>query len=320
MQDNARHKMSKPLISFIMPYHNESPDMVEACISSIHEAQKDLHEAGHEAEIIVVDDGSTHNLSQELTAFCNSVVYLRHDTSRGLSAARNTGIDHAKGCYIQFVDSDDTLCPEGYRQIIWLALHTADADIIQFDMPKWKSHIPTQNHNVITFDGSGTEYMLHHNLHAAACTYLFKHNILGELKFTDGIVHEDEEFSPQLVIRARRMITTTTHAYNYNHRPGSITTNRTPEWTNRRLDDLQGIICRIAQNAQTQPTNERKALTRRTNQLVMVYIYLTLKLTHSLHETRKRVKSLRLKQLYPLPIRTYTWKYWLFSIATRIIG
>ena len=318
MQDNAHHKSKTYLISFIVPYHNELPDMVEACISSIHEVQKNLQETGFHAEIIVVDDGSTLNLSHRLTSSSDDTVYLRHDTSRGLSAARNTGIDHARGNYIQFVDSDDTLCPGGYRQIIRMALHTTDADIIQFDMPKRKCFIPTQNHNFITSDCSGTDYMLHHNLHAAAWSYIFRRDLLGELRFTDGILHEDEEFSPQLVIRARRMLTTTIHAYNYNHRPGSITTNRTPEWTNRRLDDLEGIICRMASKRLTK-SNEREAMERRINQLVMVYIYLTLKLTHSIHKTRKRTESLRQKGLYPLPARTYTWKYWLFSIATKIL-
>ena len=124
MQDNALHT-PQPLISFIVPYHNEPFHMVEACVASI--LKTETH-----AEIVVVDDGSTSNLHDRLTAISPAIKYLRHDTSRGLSAARNTGMKTARGEYIQFVDSDDTLCPDAYKQIITLAATNPDADIIQF--------------------------------------------------------------------------------------------------------------------------------------------------------------------------------------------
>ena len=161
--------------------------------------------------------------------------------------------------------------------------------------------------------------MCRHNLRAAAWSYLFKRDLLGDLRFTDTILHEDEDFTPRLILRAHRMLTTTIHAYNYTHRLGTITTRRTTEWTTRRLNDIEAIIVRMAQTAATLTHDKRKALTRRTNQLTMNYIYQTMRLTRSITETQARINSLRSHQLYPLPIRTYTMEYFLASILSHII-
>lgn len=63
-------------------------------------------------EVIVVDDGSTDHSPDIIAGYGDEVVFLRHDTNRGLPAARNTGIRRARGRFVVNLDSDDYLHEE----------------------------------------------------------------------------------------------------------------------------------------------------------------------------------------------------------------
>jgi glycosyltransferase involved in cell wall biosynthesis len=58
-------------------------------------------------ELIVVDDGSTDGTSEEMKQFGGRVKVIEHEENRGVSAARNRGVLHARGKYVAFLDSDD---------------------------------------------------------------------------------------------------------------------------------------------------------------------------------------------------------------------
>lgn len=92
-----------PLVSIIIPVYNREEFIQEAVDSA-------LTQTWDEKEIIVVDDGSTDNTSQLLQSFGNKIRTIRQN-NQGLSAARNTGIEAAKGDYLAFLDSDDLLNP-----------------------------------------------------------------------------------------------------------------------------------------------------------------------------------------------------------------
>jgi glycosyltransferase involved in cell wall biosynthesis len=91
------------LISVIIPSFNRGTFISHAIKSVLAQTYKDY-------EIIVVDDGSTDNTKEQVEAFGDQVRYI-YQENRGPSAARNTGIQHAKGKYIAFCDSDDRFLP-----------------------------------------------------------------------------------------------------------------------------------------------------------------------------------------------------------------
>jgi glycosyltransferase involved in cell wall biosynthesis len=89
-----------PKVSVIIPAYNRLPMLKEAIHSILRQDFEDF-------ELIVVDDGSTDGTTEEIRKFGGRVRLLQHPENRGVSAARNKGILHAKGKYVAFLDSDD---------------------------------------------------------------------------------------------------------------------------------------------------------------------------------------------------------------------
>jgi glycosyltransferase involved in cell wall biosynthesis len=110
--------MTTPLLSLIVPVYNVAP-YLEHCLSSL--VAQDLTDM----EIILVDDGSTDVGPQILARFAAGCPALRvvRQHNGGLSAARNTGLDAARGEYLAFADSDDWITSGHYRRMLDLARH-----------------------------------------------------------------------------------------------------------------------------------------------------------------------------------------------------
>jgi glycosyltransferase involved in cell wall biosynthesis len=89
-----------PKVSVIIPTYNRLPLLKEAVESVLTQDFEDL-------ELIVVDDGSTDGTGEEMERYSGRVKLLQHSENKGVSAARNKGILHAKGKYLSFLDSDD---------------------------------------------------------------------------------------------------------------------------------------------------------------------------------------------------------------------
>ncbi|WP_188149877.1 glycosyltransferase family 2 protein [Teredinibacter waterburyi] len=90
-----------PLVSVVIPTYNYG-HYLRSSVQSV------LRQTYNNIEVIIVDDGSTDDTKRVVEEFGDSVIY-HYKSNAGLSAARNTGIEIAKGKYIQFLDSDDLL-------------------------------------------------------------------------------------------------------------------------------------------------------------------------------------------------------------------
>ena len=305
IQKNTQASVIKPLVSFIVTTYNIPSQMLHQCISSI----MSLTLNREQREIIVVDDGSKEPAINDIKDFIDDTIYIRQ-RNQGLSVARNAGIQISTGEYIQFVDGDDFLLQAPYEHCLDLLRYRQPVDIVMFDFTsKDESPMSTDYKGPM----SGTEYMLNNNIHGTAWGYVFSKAILGDLRFTTGIYHEDEEFTPQLLLRANAIYTTTAAAYYYRKRRGSIIHNHSKEHKDKRLKDLLNIIIRLKKvQSSLADEDQRKALGRRIAQLSMDYLYTVMILTKS----RSRLKDAKAKLtaigLYPLPEEDYTLKYKLF--------
>src|ERR1700680_2545268 len=91
-----------PLVSVIIPCKNGAPWLAEAIDSCLHQSWRDL-------EVIVVDNGSSDASREIVRGYASSSVVLLECQRPGASAARNTGLERARGDFIQFLDADDVL-------------------------------------------------------------------------------------------------------------------------------------------------------------------------------------------------------------------
>lgn len=92
-------------VTVVIPTYNRANLLRRAVDSVVAQTFRDL-------ELIIVDDGSSDGTGEAVQAFRDPrVVFLRHSTNRGAPAARNTGIRHARGRYVAFLDADDEWLP-----------------------------------------------------------------------------------------------------------------------------------------------------------------------------------------------------------------
>lgn len=113
--------MSK--VSIIVPTYNRA-SIVSRAISSV------LKQDFSDWELIVVDDGSTDNTQQVLHEFQDDirVTIIKHAHNRGVSAAKNTGLDHIRGEWFTILDSDDEIVPNALSSMLNVP-HTIDPNI-----------------------------------------------------------------------------------------------------------------------------------------------------------------------------------------------
>lgn len=276
--------------------------MLHECIYSIVSLDK------IDCEIIVVDDGSKESPEPELRRYGGVVRYYRQE-NQGPGAARNLGIEKSSGDYIQFVDSDDSLRVE-YGLCVDIIIEK-QPDVLFFHGKHTKTYYK---------ECSGVEYMLNNNVRGAACCLMLRRESLGILRYDTGIVNEDELFNTQLVIQSKRVIDAGIYAYNYRVRSDSRSRNLSLQRVQRRLDDAETIILRLLAMSEILSEDKKRAVQRKVAQLTMDYLYNIVVQTHSLSELYVRRKRLCRSGLYPLPVRCYTWKYWVFAVFTHVIA
>ena len=203
-----------PIVSFIITYYCEPLPLLAECLRSVLQVRSLMMQRGmakQDFEIVVVDDGSQLSPLGMLKQMDEYICYIRQ-TNAGLSAARNAGLAAAHGEYVQFVDADDALLPHAYCLLCPPSREAADIILLRFTSEEDRRHeneaeTSTENHTQAGDEAecrramSGTQYMLQHNVRASACCYLFRRSLLGELRFADGMLHEDELFTPLLLLR-----------------------------------------------------------------------------------------------------------------------
>lgn len=93
-----------PFYSVVIPVYNRARLLREALRSVLAQSEQDF-------EIVVVDDGSTDDPARVVADFADPRIVLVRQENRGGGAARNVGIDKARGWFVAFLDSDDRFLP-----------------------------------------------------------------------------------------------------------------------------------------------------------------------------------------------------------------
>jgi len=120
-----------PLVSIIIPVYNAEKYLAETIASA-------LEQIWTNKELIIIDDGSTDNSLMIAKKYEGDNVKIFSQQNKGASAARNLGLQHAKGKYIQFLDADDLLSPDKISKQVTL-LENESGKIAVCSMVRFKN-------------------------------------------------------------------------------------------------------------------------------------------------------------------------------------
>ena len=284
--------------------------MIKECLQSILALSLNRKER----EIILIDDGSDLSPMDDLTNYREEFIYVRQP-NQGVSVARNLGLRISTGNFIQFIDGDDSLLQFTYEHCLDI-VRFHNPDMVIFEASTKPSVDITEE---IAGPFEGTSYMEEHNIRGSVCCYLFKKDILRGLRFRPTLTYyaEDEEFTAQLMLNAKRLFVTPAKSYFYRQHKLSIMHRKGKRDVIQRLENTESVIFYLQSRLQTLPQSKQVALQRRISQLTMDYLYNTARLTHCLSKLDETCERLHEHGLFPLPNKDYTSKYQLFQKLSK---
>lgn len=265
--------MQDIFISIIVPVYNVEKYLRE-CLDSISQLKAVRWEA------ILVDDGSTDTSGQICDEYAKQDSRFRviHQKNAGVSAARNAGLDAAKGEWIWFVDSDDSINPDfeiSNPEVL------NDADYVLFDMRKFRdgenlNSLEHQKGMVKCTELSKNEFL---------CKYLCNHHPRlfykktwvmidnhQRLAFSLGTrVGEDLEFQYKYLTRCQRPARLDAVLYNYRLREGSATQD--DSYRRKNLEDLPQVIKRLLKWCKDENVKPEPWLEMRIQQMFQNLLY-----------------------------------------------
>ena len=209
------------LISIIIPVYNVE-DFVEECLNSV------INQTYTNLEIIIVNDGSTDGSLDICKKFTkDNRVKLITQQNRGLSGARNTGIENANGKYIGFVDSDDFIDIKMYEKL-HEAIVRYDADIatcgryIYRDDIIVKKAFNCNRSKVFSKSEAMKDMLLSKCIDMAAWDKLYTRQLFDKIRYPEGENNEDLAIIYKLIDRCERVVHSGYSGYYYRVRVGSI--------------------------------------------------------------------------------------------------
>ena len=191
------------ILSIIIPVFKVEK-YVRKTLESIY-AQKDYLS---DVEVIIVNDGTPDNSMKIVSDYKGKIpnLLIVNQENCGLSCARNTGLSNANGKYVWFVDSDDWVAEHSIEMIKDEVNSRGNIDVFCFKIMKYDEEgnsigikfFPYQSTQVL----KGTDFFLSE----IGCTpmqqYVIRRNFIvdSKLLFAKGIVHEDVEFAPKMLM------------------------------------------------------------------------------------------------------------------------
>lgn len=240
-------KKNSILISIIIPVYNVE-EYVFDCLKSV------LEQINDNVEVIIVDDGSTDDslkICKQTVSEFNGHIYIYSQNNRGLSAARNKGVNLANGKYIMFVDSDDKLDSRAIEILVSYINNFPKVDIFYYDASIIDQEKSGRNNfynraDKIPSDVQMTnmEYFCNYYVEAlvvSACLYLVRKDVIvnNGIMFDEGRLYEDNCFSFNLIMKVHYVCYISKALYLRRYRTGSITCSRIKE---KNIEDICFIL------------------------------------------------------------------------------
>lgn len=226
-------------ISVICPVYNVKPYLKQCINSNLLQSFKNF-------ELLLIDDGSTDGSEIICNIFekKDSRIRVIHQENQGVSAARNVGLDHAKGTYIAFIDSDDIVYSE-YLEQLYNSLTKNNADISICNYFHFVSEKDIKNWDVNSDSiriYSGREackkmYISDNDALSMVTLWgkLIPKNMFNNIRFPIGRIHEDQFILYKILYKCEKCIEIKKQLYGYRHNPTGIINSN---FSNSRYDDI----------------------------------------------------------------------------------
>ncbi len=198
--------MSQTKLSIIVPIYNVAPYLI-SCIDSI------LCQTFKDYELILVDDGSTDGSEKicDLYSQKDNRIRVIHQRNKGLSGARNTGIEMAIGKYIAFVDSDDYIHPLMYQTLI-SAIEKNESDLAVCESIRTEKNRIFTDKDVVKCNYEIVCWSLDESLQNISLMNLvvwnkiYRRSIVNEIRFEDKAFCEDIGYNAEVLKRIHSSI------------------------------------------------------------------------------------------------------------------
>ena len=201
-------------ISVIIPAYNAEKYIEESLNSILKQTYTNL-------EIVVVNDGSQDETKRILDRYVQAHENIKviHTENRGVSAARNTGLDSAGGDYIMFLDADDFLVKNAIEILLQDATNY-NADIVASLMCAGISEQPVsieETQMEIWNETTALQKSLEDNAFTySSCAKLYKKEVLEGVRFIEGRkIHEDSYFVFCTFLKQPTVVARDVYIYNY---------------------------------------------------------------------------------------------------------
>lgn len=225
--------MMKYLVSIIIPVYKVEA-YIERCLTSVmHQNYQDSA-----IECILVDDDSPDKsiyLAQDMISrYHGSIDFkiIRNDKNRGLSVARNNGIEHATGKYLFFLDSDDYLKDDCLQILLEIAAIHPDAEVIMGNCLDKRVNapfinFPNKNDYCILDNNQLLRAFYFEEIPPMAWNALVSHEFVtkNQLSFKPNLIHEDNLWASKLYLLVTKFIFVPKVTLIYEDNPSSIMNN-----------------------------------------------------------------------------------------------
>ncbi len=306
-------------LSIIIAMYNAEAYIEKCLLSAINH-----NISSEDYEIIVVDDGSSDSSNQLVTRFIkkNSDINIRLLSKKngGQGSARNMALNIALGKYILFLDSDDWIESNNLIKVLFKA-ESLELDILSFGFNKidengklLKSEKFYKISNKIV---SGIQFMYENTLSGAMCLYLYSNELIRkhQLRFIEGIFHEDEEYIVQAFSHAERVMHCDITLYNYFIRTNSTMHKKDISHRIKLLEDIILIIKRFLEKKNLSKNRYlKKALSKKNNQLSVSLLLRLINGQYPKYVVDHVLTELRGMGLYPCLLYGLSMKSKLFAI------
>lgn len=258
---------SNYLVSVIIPVHNTAP-YLHKCVESVR------NQSLKEIEIILVENMSIDNSAEICDEYAkiDSRIKVIHLPIAGLCIARNAGIDAATAPYIGFVDSDDYIGTDMFKDLVEaMTENDADLTFCNYCYEYEDGHIellaPNSGNNILCVKEELLRDLMWERKSCAVWIRLFKRELFTSLRFPEGFVYEDRRNMPRWIMMCDRIVWVDKTYYYYVERANSICHTISPEnryhyilscfiwldfiheqalFSGRELVDVQTVILRNA--------------------------------------------------------------------------